>query len=198
MGHLLDQPRLEKLPPYVLYREKLSEADCNRLVAHALSAGTQQATVGNADQARLAPEVRTSRIAWLRPNDDNAWAYERFAEVAIDARTHWYPFNLSGFFEPIQLTHYLAHERGHYAAHKDLMAGSSSTRKLSMVVLLNDASEFEGGQLELLGVPGPDRVCKLARGDIVVFPAWELHMVHPVTKGERWSGVVWVNGPPFR
>ena len=36
------------------------------------------------------------------------------------------------------------------------------------------------------------------KGDLVVFPSFIDHKVAPVTKGTRYSVVVWYGGPPFK
>ena len=36
------------------------------------------------------------------------------------------------------------------------------------------------------------------QGSIVVFPSFVYHRVKPVTKGTRYSLVIWINGEPFR
>jgi PKHD-type hydroxylase len=71
------------------------------------------------------------------------------------------------------------------------------TRKLSVVVALNDG--FEGGQFQINtnGEHNPETI-PLPKGRLVVFPSYILHRVTPVTKGVRHSLVVWVVGPKFR
>ena len=39
---------------------------------------------------------------------------------------------------------------------------------------------------------------KLKKGGIVVFPSFVWHRVKPVTKGIRYSLVVWILGQPFK
>ena len=58
-------------------------------------------------------------------------------------------------------------------------------------------SQYEGGNLEILTSGEAVKMPK-ERGLIVVFPAWTLHQVTPVTKGHRQSLVAWVSGPNFK
>jgi PKHD-type hydroxylase len=67
-------------------------------------------------------------------------------------------------------------------------------RKLSLVVLLNDPSEFEGGDLEIKGWGRQ----VLQQGRAIVFPSYFWHQVHPVTAGVRIAVVAWCLGPTFR
>jgi PKHD-type hydroxylase len=36
------------------------------------------------------------------------------------------------------------------------------------------------------------------QGSISMFPSYLLHQVTPVTSGERWVIVIWINGPRFK
>jgi len=82
-------------------------------------------------------------------------------------------------------------------------------RKLSMTCQLTDGSEYEGGELEfdfrdyephIREEHKHLRKCKqiLPKGSIIVFPSFVWHRVKPVTKGVRYSLVVWHLGYPFK
>jgi PKHD-type hydroxylase len=74
--------------------------------------------------------------------------------------------------------------------------------------VLNDPCEFEGGDLEFDARNySPDKrnekehVIKLKdvkKGSVIVFPSFIFHRVKPVTKGVRYSLVVWNRGPVFK
>ena len=198
MPYLVDQPRLERLPPYILYPALFMVRECKQLIGDAQAAGLVPATVGNSAQAQQAPSVRRSHVAWLDHGPKTHWLYKRLESALSDARKNHYPVNVSGFYERIQLTRYRAEDSGHYAAHKDLAPGRASVRKLSMVALLSPPSDFEGGRLEMLGAPSHCQKTELRQGTLVVFPSYELHRVTPITKGTRWSLVTWLHGPHWR
>ena len=75
-----------------------------------------------------------------------------------------------------------------------------NVRKLSMTVLLND--NYEGGEFQFATLN--NEKCKIdtpkfnTTGSIVVFPSDMEHRIAPVTKGIRYSLVVWFLGPPFK
>jgi len=82
-------------------------------------------------------------------------------------------------------------------------------RKLSMTCQLTDGSEYTGGELEFdfrnYDPPMRDESKHirqvpeiLPKGSIVVFPSHLWHRVKPVTKGTRYSLVVWHLGYPFK
>ena len=68
-------------------------------------------------------------------------------------------------------------------------------RKISMTLLLNDPSEFEGGDLELMA---PGKFAELKQGHAIIFASFINHRVNPVRRGTRQSLVVWFGGKPFR
>ena len=99
--------------------------------------------------------------------------------------------------EQVQLATY--EEGMHYNWHVDtfLLSGKPHDRKVTVVCLMNDPSEFEGGELQL-NVNGQILEAQLKKGSVIVFPSYILHRVTPVTKGVRKSAVMWLNGPAFK
>jgi len=82
-------------------------------------------------------------------------------------------------------------------------------RKLSVTISLNDPTEYDGGNLEFDFRNSMDTEWKKGkttkecieirpRGSIVVFPSFVWHRVTPVTKGTRYSLVMWNLGYPFK
>ena len=106
-------------------------------------------------------------------------------------------FNLNSAREDIQYTEYHP-DGGHYDWHMDCdlnMTHETPLRKISMTVLLSPESQFEGGDLELMG---PGKFAKLKQGHAVMFASFLNHRVNPVKRGVRQSLVVWFGGKPFR
>ena len=79
-------------------------------------------------------------------------------------------------------------------------------RKLSVTVSLSDPNDYEGGELEFdfrnldPDKPANIKICEEIKpqGSIVVFPSHVWHRVKPVTKGTRYSLVIWSCGYPFK
>lgn len=89
--------------------------------------------------------------------------------------------------------------KGKLDVHSDLLRHEGmQERKLSVVVLLNDPSEFEGGDLIVNDGIELSAFKNAKVGDAVLFPVWRLHAVKPVTKGRRYTMVMWLRGPRFR
>jgi PKHD-type hydroxylase len=85
---------------------------------------------------------------------------------------------------------------GHYDWHLDIQPPVEGfQRKLSCSILLNDPSEYEGGDLEFRqGTKMPPKV----RGTVIVFPSMLEHRVTPITSGTRYSAVCWAIGKAFK
>lgn len=76
-------------------------------------------------------------------------------------------------------------------------------RKLSMTLNLNEPGDYDGGLLNFdFGSHAPVRYheCKeiTPQGSLVVFPSFIYHQVTPVTRGTRYSLVLWTLGHPFK
>jgi PKHD-type hydroxylase len=78
-------------------------------------------------------------------------------------------------------------------------------RKLSLTLNLNGSDEYEGGNLMFdMGKHNEDLnqfyECTEIRekGSLIVFPSYLHHCVTPVTKGTRYSLVLWCLGEAFR
>ena len=77
-------------------------------------------------------------------------------------------------------------------------------RKLSMTINLNKPGEYEGGNLKFDFGPHASgkryHECTEIRpqGSVIVFPSYIYHQVTPVTKGTRYSLVLWTLGQPFK
>jgi PKHD-type hydroxylase len=70
----------------------------------------------------------------------------------------------------------------------------NKARKISLSVALNDPSEYEGGELDIWQRGAVSQNI----GTMNFFPSYITHEVKPVTKGTRYSLVLWFLGPPLR
>ena len=70
---------------------------------------------------------------------------------------------------------------------------------MSATIVIND--DYEGGHFETM-VLDHGKVVKTkvqaTPGSAIIFPSNTQHRVTPVTKGIRYSVVVWFAGPPFK
>ena len=134
---------------------------------------------------------RDCSVSWIEQEDQNPVVvnlWDKLMETIQGANYQAWRFNLSYVWDKIQYTVY--DEGNFFNYHMDLGAKETACRKISCSVLLNDPSEFEGGEFQFY----KDRSVTLTKGDIVVFPSFLLHRVTPVTKGVRKSLVLWAGG----
>ena len=78
-------------------------------------------------------------------------------------------------------------------------------RKISVTVNLNSEGSYEGGNLKFdwgrhARADNQYHECTEIRpqGSVIVFPSYLYHCVTPVTKGTRYSLVLWALGRPFK
>lgn len=194
MQRMMPQKQMTSWEPFVYYDKYFTPSECEAIINLAKTIKPQEALTGAGNDK----SIRSSEVVWLHENEQSKWIFDKLESVCESIRANWYPFTLSGFGEPIQITRYFASEGGHYDTHVDVGGGNTSNRKLSLVVLLSDPTEFKGGELEILAITEKDKTVKqLTQGTVVAFPSWALHRVNPVTEGSRTSLVCWVSGPPF-
>ena len=146
-------------------------------------------------KGKLIEKIRECEVSWIK---EDFWKTS-FYNIMRDINDHAFKFDIKGMGD-LQLTQYLA-PAGHFDYHVDLFNGfnppNNLQRKLSMSVLLNDVSEFDGGIFEYLIGHEPSQI-EMNKGDVVVFPSYYLHRVTPVTEGKRYSLVAWALGEPLK
>lgn len=179
---------------YWLWEEALTADFCKSMVEQIDWTATKDAEINMGAEAVVDSKLRRTDVAWQSPMQPLGCIARTYIEAA-NYSAGW-GYHLSGQ-EETQLTRYRSSRKGHYDWHIDTFPPKDGVqRKLSCVILLNDASEFEGGVLQLKGME--DRNILTKPGSIVVFPSFIEHRVTPVTKGVRYTAVTWANGPSFR
>ena len=88
--------------------------------------------------------------------------------------------------EILQIARY--HVGNFYKWHTD--GSGRGYRKLSMSCLLNDSSEFDGGEFQVRAL-GQKSIIPLEKREVLVFQPDLEHQVLPVMRGVRDSLVVW-------
>lgn len=144
----------------------------------------------------LDPDFRKSSVTFIEPdNQEFRSIMLKLSHIALKTNQHRFHFDLSGFYESIQIAEY--GEGGFFDWHADFGNGHASNRKLSLSVQLSEPNDYEGGNLQFMmnekGIDAPRTI-----GTIVIFPSFVLHRVTPITRGTRRSLVGWVTGMPFK
>jgi PKHD-type hydroxylase len=181
-----------------MFRRAFTPQECQALIDYGLEQPLIEARIGYGGDPHLDTKMRRSQIRWFRRDDkqlelfyDRLWRMGRQANKAFG-------FDLRDCGSA-QFTVYESSNEGHFDWHLDnaFKTNGKHDRKMSMVIQLSDTSTYEGGRLELQSDPLPPNMF-VDQGDTIFFPSFNRHRVTPVTKGVRYSCVVWFEGPPFR
>ena len=123
--------------------------------------------------------------------------YRQLETVMHNTNKNHFGFDNMQLTEQAQYTEYS--DGGFYNWHMDngvnFESGNEPVRKISMSLLLNHESEFDGGDLELCE---EGKVAPLKQGHAIFFASFLNHRVKPVTRGTRKSLVMWFGGTPFK
>lgn len=187
MPYSLTQPLKSDPASFVLFRNVLTPAECNELIGLSKLIPKESALTASSKEKRI------SDVYWIHWQAGIDGLFAKLANAVITANNKTWDFHLGGFMEPLQLTHYRAENSGHYDWHEDHSnVGICMNRKISGTLVLNN--DFEGGEFELFDTKPIEN---LTQGSLILFPSFKVHRVLPIAKGERWSLVFWVTGPPF-
>ena len=206
---------------YYYFQSALTPRFCDELIKYGISQQEQLALTGGQtnkinegkplsdEDLKDLKKKRDSNIVWL----NDRWIYKEIQPYIHQAnRLAGWNFDWD-FSESCQFTKYKLNQFYDWHcdsweapyANKDNPDTFGKIRKLSVTCSLSAPEDYEGGELEFdFRNMDPDKqsVRKCAeikpRGSIVVFPSHVWHRVKPVTKGTRYSLVIWNLGYPFR
>lgn len=174
------------LTPYWKWDAIIPEPLLKQLDAECASLSLQKGTLHGEN---FNPEVRKSSVAafpgwhWFSGVLHN---YAIFAnESGKWGRTLVRP-------EATQIARYEASEYYHWHIDINPLSAEPLERKLTVICVLSEPQDYEGGALELRPVK---EGLRLKRGSVVVFPSVVEHRVTPVLRGVRRSATCWAMGP---
>jgi len=207
---------------YYFFQSALSPKFCQDVIDYGKEQQSVMAVTGAGDRSsdkmskkdiKNIQKKRKSDIVWM----SDKWIYNEIHPFIHEAneKAGWnFDWDWS---EPCQFTKYGKGQ--YYGWHTDSFTKPLNTpddlnrhgkiRKLSVTISLNNPNEYEGGNLEFDYRNHLDweknkkkafETCEQIRpmGSIIVFPSFVWHRVTPVTKGTRYSLVIWNCGNPFR
>jgi PKHD-type hydroxylase len=192
---------------------------CDDIIKYGLSKSESMARTGGYGNKKLSKEEirdlkrkRNSDLVWL----NDRWIYKELQPYVHQAnKDAGWNFKWD-YSESMQFTKYKLNQYYDWHCdgwdkpyHKPNTNEHGKIRKLSMTCQLTDGSEYEGGELEFdfrNYDPHMREEVKhlkqakeiLPKGSIIVFPSFVWHRVKPVTKGVRYSLVMWNLGYPFK
>jgi PKHD-type hydroxylase len=206
---------------YWYFKSALPKKLCEDIIKHGKNQQEQLAFTGNlSEKINKKEKISKKEIKDLKKkrNSNVAWISDPWIYKEIHPYIHMANRNAGWNFqwdwsESCQFTKYKLNQ--FYDWHCDSWDSPynkpddinyhGKIRKLSVTCSLSDPKDYKGGELEFdFRNMDPDkkrnvRKCEeiLPQGSIVVFPSFVWHRVRPVTKGTRYSLVIWTLGKPF-
>jgi len=196
---------------YYFWENELSPKMCEDIIKLGLSKKNKKGTIfdTNISNSKL-KKLRDSSVVFL----DETWLFKLVNHYIKKANelSGW-NFDID-YIENMQFTIYK--ENQHYGWHCDSTEEPYHTpddikkhgkmRKISATISLTDPKKYKGGDFEFdfrchnnIKKNKFHKVKEIKkRGGIVVFPSHLWHRVLPITKGTRYSLVVWTCGRPFK
>jgi PKHD-type hydroxylase len=167
-------------------------------LARALTGGLTSDNLKDDNIKNNLKQTRRSYTSWIHSNaPENFWIFQKLTNLIKGVNDNLFQFDLQEI-QSLQFTCYDGSEKGAYVKHIDQMLDSAGyPRKLSISVQLSDEKDYKGGDLLLHESDKPTKTFR-NRGTAMFFPSYVLHEVTPVTKGIRYSLVIWVTGPKFK
>lgn len=179
--------------PYWLWDKGVPEELCNIAIKDMNHMQFDVASIGGGGNERKDSVIRNSRVSFP---DANYWLEGIAYNYALYAnRSAGWNYKVD-WAERIQLARY--EKDHHYDWHEDWgpleIREDNMVRKLSVVILLSDPSEFKGGEFQFENRHGSDTTIEMNKGSVLVFPSYITHRVTPITSGTRYSAANWILG----
>jgi PKHD-type hydroxylase len=187
---------------YWYFKSALTPKFCDDVIKYGLQQKDAMALTSSYGNKKLTKQDvlnlkkrRNSDLVWL----NDTWIYKEIHPFVVEAnqKAGWnFQWDSS---QSCQFTKYKLNQ--YYDWHCDIenkIDNNGKVRKLSMTCQLTDGSEYQGGELEFdfRNYDPPQR--DEPKGSIIIFPSFVWHRVKPVTKGVRYSLVVWNQGLSFK
>lgn len=119
-----------------------------------------------------------------------------FRDAIVTANTDIYKFNILGVIDT-DYPQVARYSKGDFFNFHTEINPMATTRKLSFLVMLNDPSEYEGGEIEFLNTElSHEETSKV--GTIIVFPSFLTYKIKTVKKGKRYLVTGSIHGDSFK
>ena len=189
------------VPPmeeFVVWEGGFTNEECDLIVQTGELFEFNKAGVG--PSGGVNEDVRKTNVTWIEAYEEHKWLFERMHTIVAKVNYDKFQLNLRRF-DGFQYTKY--EDGAHYTWHKDVSLEPTPDglyRKLSVVLMLSDISEYEGGDLLICDSGTFENVknYKFKKGDVGFFYSTTPHKVEPVTSGTRLTLVTWCLGEKIK
>lgn len=180
----------------ILVDDMLSPDECRWLVDLAAELSPVAAGIGQTRQIND-QTIRRSNVRWVRFDQRTKPLYARVIRKMLEAADERFGFPLESC-ELMQLGEYDAANQGFFDWHIDTLYYPRSTklvRRLTIAMQVTAGDDYDGGGLQARTADGTITTVPRRQGLAVIFPSSMPHRVDPVTRGRRYSLVLFVHGP---
>ena len=187
--------------PYYYFNNVFSDKECDDIIKLGENSLLEEGKTKGKDKSH-----RDNKVAWI--NDKSIFDKLDVYMNEANKKAGW-NFDID-YIESLQFSKYDIN--GHYDWHTDGYADTLSiyknqanenyngkVRKISMTLNLSSPKDYDGGDLLFdFAHFGEKKVKENLRGSLIFFPSWTFHKITPITKGVRYSLVMWSLGAPIK
>ena len=198
---------------YWYYNQLFTPAQVDRIHRICTKNEEQEALTGDNHDPDLADHtIRKNKVIWSSDDELFGMLFPKLNQA--NAAAGW-NYNIT-CCEPCQYTIYYG-DNNHYDWHTETSSAmptqgitANTIRKISCVIQLSDAKDYEGGDFNLVSVDtekeGEAKTWQVRPVDIphmkhkgaaIFFPSTLFHRVRPITNGTRRTLVTWFRGPKW-
>lgn len=176
----------------IWYLDNIEPTLCDEVIAECSYRSYNEASMGETSSQKD-EQYRNTAIQFLPTTH---WLESFLKNIAETGNKDCFWNYLISENEQIQFARYT--EKQLYNWHTDtfVLGLKPLDRKITVVCLLNDPSEFQGGEFKVRLYQ--EYVAPLQKGSVIAFPSMLEHCVTPIISGVRYSATMWLNGEKFR
>ena len=182
----------------IMISQLLSDKQCDLLVKSLDDTLWQEGKIQGgfaSDNTIKTEKIRSVKQQGL-PMNVEGWPHKLIDNFAKQVNTQKTKFNILGFFNN-DLPVVAKYEPGDYYDWHIDCGRDSSNRKLSFTINLTDPKDYDGGDIEFLGVTTNKEAIR-KKGAITIFPSFLTHRVTKIERGKRLAIVGWIHGDTFK
>ena len=140
-------------------------------------------------------QLHSSERQKLR-GETTSFPFREIREITKEANDTIFGFNLLGIIDQDFPQIFRYTEGDYYDYHVEINPYAVS-RKLSFVINLSDASDYEGGELEFLNTDTTNTIAN-KKGTIVIFPSFMPYRINKVISGTKQIVIGHIHGEIFK
>lgn len=178
---------MEKQPSYIVTQNFFNEEQLDGVTKNCEKLKSDYSLVGS---ERIDFNKRRSKNSFFY-KEENPLFFERIEKLVQGINEKYFKFDITYNVDYAQYTKYEPNHYYHWHTDSEMF---STTRKLTVVLMLSSENEYEGNGLELF----LHQKINQEKGNIITFPSFIPHRVSKIISGQRKSLVFWFYGPYYK